>query len=150
VPDALLGFIQFTEAAKANLDKRTISLIALTVATLKHNAYERNQHERLAVRLGFGREWVEQVEALRPDAAPLLSPQEKRLQSFAMRVAETDGREAADLLPEIVSSHGDRATVAILMVIGRYVAHAAMVNTLALAPPVPSIFEDGFAGDKAS
>ena len=33
-----------------------------------------------------------------------------------------------------------------LMVIGRYVTHALIVNTLALKPPVPSIFEDGFTG----
>jgi len=139
VPDALLGFIQFTESAKANLDKRTISLIALTVGALKKNAYEVHQHEQLASRLGFGADWIQQVEALRPDAASLLTPEEKRLQRFVLQVAQTDGRE---LLPEIIESHGERNAIAILMVIGRYVAHAAMVNTLALTPPVPSIFED--------
>jgi Carboxymuconolactone decarboxylase family len=147
VPDALLGFIQFTESAKAHLDKRTISLIALTVATLKNNAYERNQHERLAVRLGFGREWVKQVEMLTPESAPLLTPHDRQLQTFAIRAAESDGRGAAELLPQVVQNHGERTATAILMVIGRYVAHAAMANTLALAPPVPSIFEDGFTGD---
>ncbi len=40
----------------------------LTTATLMENAYERNQHERLCVRLGLGREWIREVERLAPTA----------------------------------------------------------------------------------
>jgi hypothetical protein len=33
-----------------------------------------------------------------------------------------------------------------MLLAGRYLAHALVVNTLDLAPPVPSIFEDDFDG----
>ena len=39
---------------------------------------------------------------------------------------------------------GPEPAVAVMMVLGRYLVHALIVNSLGLAPPVPSIFEDGF------
>ena len=52
-PEALAGFIAFTEALKEHLDWRLAEVIALTVATETGNAYERVQHERLALTLGM-------------------------------------------------------------------------------------------------
>ena len=57
-PAALLSFNEFTENSKKGLPKRLVELIALSISTKIGNDYERNQHERLSVRLGFGREWV--------------------------------------------------------------------------------------------
>jgi alkylhydroperoxidase family enzyme len=143
-PAALRAFIEFTESAKAPLEKRIVEVIALTVATAKRNRYERHQHERLSVRLGFTREWVAEVEALTPGAGTLMSARDLLVQKFVLAVITEGGSAPSELLDEVVAQLGSAQTVASLMVIGRYVAHAAMVGALALDPPVPSIFEDGF------
>lgn len=145
-PRGLLGFVNFTEAAKAQLEKRHVELLAITVASHFGNAYERNQHERLAVRLGYGREWIRAVETLEPASAAGLSDVERRLQRFALDSVRTHGTAGHEAFDELVEQAGPEQAVAILMVVTRYVAHAYMVNVLRLAPPVPSIWEDGFAG----
>lgn len=143
-PGPLRAFIEFTELAKAPLEKRVVEVIALTVATAKHNRYERHQHERLSVRSGLTREWVAEVEALTPTAACLMSADDVLIQKFVLAAIADASAELAALREEVVAHLGAEQTVALLMVIGRYVAHAVMVGALALEPPVPSIFEDGF------
>jgi alkylhydroperoxidase family enzyme len=145
-PEALAAFLDFTEAGKGALDKRLVEVIALTAAGWVGNAYERNQHERLSVRLGFGRDWVAAVNRLQPDFESALSPQERRMQQLVLVILETRGKNAGTLFEQAVAELGQASAIAVLMVIGRYVTHGLIVNTLALAPPVPSIFEDGFAG----
>lgn len=144
-PDALAAFIAFTDHAKGELDMRLVELIALTVATLKEVAYEKNQHERLAVKLGYGRDWVAAVETLSPDVAPL-SPRERLIQRYVIAAVLRDGRDCGVLLDEIAAELGAAGAVAVLMVLARYVAHSLMVNSLAIAAPVPSIFDDAGAG----
>ena len=63
-PDATLQFMHFTDALKETLPDRLTELGALTVASFMDNRYERHQHERLSVKLGFAREWIAQVNAL--------------------------------------------------------------------------------------
>lgn len=145
-PEALLGFIAFTESAKSGLDKRIIETIALTVATAQGNDYERNQHERLSVRLGFGREWVADVERLDPDTASHMSAADRTIQRFTLDVIGSGGRGTRARLEALALDLGVEHAIAILMVIGRYVTHAMMVASLELEPPVPSIFDDGFNG----
>jgi hypothetical protein len=145
-PGALAAFIDFTEASKGALPDRLVEVIALTVAGWMDNAYERNQHERLSVRLGFGREWVEAVNRLEPDSASILEPQERRIQKLVLTILDSRGNGAGALFERAVSEFGEESAIAVLMVVGRYVTHALIVNTLVLAPPVPSIFEDGFLG----
>ena len=143
-PDALKAFIDFTDSAKGELDQRMVELIALTVSSIKQVAYEKNQHERLAVKLGYGREWVAAVEALAPQAQAALSTDERCVQRFVIAAVREDGRDCAALLDAVADALGYVAAVAVLMVMGRYTTHAIMVNSLAIAAPVPSIFEDGF------
>lgn len=145
-PAALKGFVEFTEAAKAGLDKRLVELLALTVASHYGNRYELNQHERLAVRLGFGRDWVEAVERLDPHDAPLLSATERLLQHFALASVRSHGTQGQELFEQLLDALGRDATVAALLVVSRYVAHAYMINVLQIEPPVPSIWDDGFTG----
>jgi len=145
-PDALSAFIDFTESGKGSLPPNMVELIALTVSAWSGNVYERNQHERLSVRLGLGRDWVEAVNALAPETQTALSDDERRLQELVLCVVESNGNEASDMFEDHVQRHGAERAMAILMVIGRYVVHGLIVNTLALKPPVPSIFDDGFDG----
>ncbi|HUA25353.1 MAG TPA: carboxymuconolactone decarboxylase family protein [Steroidobacteraceae bacterium] len=148
-PRALAAFIELTESSQDGLSKRLAELIALTCSTSMGNDYERNQHERLSVRLGFGRDWVAAVNALQPQADSALTSEERSIQRLTLAVLETGGKAAGGLFEEAVRSLGPRAAMAILMMIGRCVAHGLIVNTLELAPPVPSIFQDGFNGTSA-
>lgn len=147
-PDALRDFIGYTDSAKAGLEKKFVEVIALTAAGRIGNAYERNQHERLSVRLGFGRDWVQAVNALDPEAAgDLLTPEERVTQSFVLEALKGEGTLGAPrILPSLVEAIGHEGAVAVMFVLGRYLIHGLFVNTLELAPPVPSIFEDGFKG----
>jgi hypothetical protein len=145
-PQGLSAFIEFTEASQDGLSGRLIELIALTCSVWMGNDYERNQHERLSVRLGFGRDWVAAVNALKPDVDSVLTGEERRVQRLALMVLNTRGKAAGELFEEAVQRLGPRLAMAILMVVGRCLAHGLIVNTLGLEPPVPSIFEDGFEG----
>lgn len=145
-PKALAGFIAFTEHAKKPIPTSIVEVIALSIAQALGNAYERNQHERLSVRVGLGRAWVEAVEQLDPDAAPLLSDAERDIQRFALSAVRTHGKDSSAAFKRVVDHFGPEVAMAIMMVVSRYAAHALMVNTLRLAPPVPSIWEDGFSG----
>ncbi len=145
-PEALRAFIEFTETAKGGLPKRLVETVALTCATYMGNAYERNQHERLSVRLGFGKPWVTAVEAPDPDAGAL-GEDEKRVQRYVLKALDSKGQAASGEFAQLVAALGHEQAIAVLMVTGRYVVHALVVNTLGLAPPVPSVFEDGFESD---
>ena len=145
-PQGLAAFIEFTEASQDGLPKRLAEVITLTCTVWMGNDYECNQHERLCVRLGFGRDWVAAVNALDPDIDSVLTGEERSVQRLTLTVLNTRGKAAGEPFQEAVQSLGPRLAVATLMVIGRCVAHGLMVNTLELAPPVPSIFEDGFQG----
>lgn len=137
---ALAAFIDFTDAAKGGLDLRLVELIALTVATMKNIDYERNQHERLAVKLGFGENWVAEVERLDPDAARL-EPLERRVQQLVIAAVRRDGHDVTTELEAVVDLLGPADAVAVLMVMARYTTHAMLVSCLGIQAPVPSIFE---------
>ncbi len=144
-PDVLVEFMEMTEALKHSLPDRLTEVGSLTVAGLMGNAYERNQHERLSEKLGFGRDWVAAVNRLEPDAAGPLSEDERAVQRLAIAVVERRGHGVEKELDAAIERIGYAQAMAALFLIGRYVMHAYVVNALNLAPPVPSIF----AGEKA-
>lgn len=143
-PRGLAAFVEFTDAGKEGLPDRLVEVIALTCTVWMGSDYERNQHERLSVRLGFGRAWIAAVNALTPDVDSVLTGEERGIQRLTLAILNSRGKAAGARFEETVKSLGPRLAIATLMVIGRCVAHALIVNTLELAPPVPSIFEDGF------
>ena len=149
-PKVLLSFMHFTDALKDALPDRLAEVAVLTTATLMDNRYERNQHERLCIRLGYTPEWIEAVERLAPttEAGPLTAV-ENAVQRYVMAAVETRGLKAQREFAEVLEAVGESQAVALVMLVGRYITHAIAVNTLGLAPPVPSIFEDGFRGDGA-
>src|SRR5213596_3824964 len=63
-PAALISFMAFTDDLKQALPDRITETVALTVSTELGNAYERHQHERLSIKLGFGEAWIRAVESL--------------------------------------------------------------------------------------
>jgi alkylhydroperoxidase family enzyme len=142
-PDVLVPFMQMTEALKEALPDRLTEVGALTVAGAMGNAYERNQHERLSEKLGFGRDWVSAVNRLDPDRSGVMSEDERAVQRLALAVVERQGHRVQEELGAVIDRIGPTQAMAVLFLIGRYVMHAYVVNALELAPPVPSIFEGG-------
>ncbi len=140
-PEALLSFNNLTEDLKKALPDNLTEVVALTGAGIMGNHYERHQHERLSVKLGFAKEWVREVNALAPDKAKLLRPEERAVQKFTLAVIERRGHGVMPEFDAVVRAIGPKQATAVIMLIGRYVMHALIANSLALQPPVPSIFE---------
>lgn len=143
IPTVLLPFIDFTENLKDVLPKNLTEVGALTVAGIMDNAYERNQHERLSEKLGFSREWIAAANRLDPDNAPELSEEEREVQRIARTLLDRDWEATRRHFDNLIESIGHEQALAVLMLVGRYTVHAMTVNTLALDPPVPSIFDGG-------
>jgi hypothetical protein len=59
-------------------------------------------------------------------------------QKLTLAVIERRGHDTNVELEAVIKSVGHDRAVAILMLIGRYVTHALIVNSFNLAPPVPS------------
>lgn len=141
-PDVLTPFIKMTENLKKTLPDRLTETGALTVATLMANQYELHQHERLSRKMGFDEEWVSDVEKVDPAGATSLSDQERAVQRLAIALIEQKGKNVREELDDVIEQIGVEQAIAVLFLVGRYITHALIVNSLELAPPVPSIFEE--------
>lgn len=134
-PEALLSFLQLTEHLKHALSDNLTETVALSVARLMDNAYERVQHERLALKLGFSQAWIDEVLSLGANGYQFLSPQEQLAQRLVVSSVQRGGRDTRDELEAVIDSIGHAQAVAVLMLIGRYLSHALIVNALQLPPP---------------
>jgi hypothetical protein len=141
-PEALAHFIRFTETLKDALPIGIVEMLALTLSTWSGNAYERVQHERLALKSGLSEAWLRDVERLAPDRAESLSDIEKEVQRLALAVATTQGRGAGREAEAVLALSDAKTLMGIMLTIGRYLAHSAICNTLGLKAPVPSPLED--------
>ena len=141
-PEALLSFLEFTEHLKHALPNNLTEAVALSIAVLMDNTYERVQHERLSLNLGFSEEWLREVLSLAADGHRILSEQERAVQQLVISVVHRRGRNTTPELEAVTRIIGPAQTIAVLMLIGRYMSHALIVNTLNLAPPpIPSAQE---------
>ena len=140
-PDVLVSFMEMTEALKHALPDKLTEVGSLTVAALMGNDYERNQHERLSEKLGFGRDWIAAVNRIEPNAPGPMNEDERAVQRLAIAVIERRGHDVDGELDALIDRIGAQQAMAVLFLIGRYVMHAYVVNALGLQPPVPSIFE---------
>ena len=137
-PQALLSFHKLTEDLKEALPDNLTELVALSIATIMGNAYERVQHERLSLKLGFSEAWVREVISLKTVGDSQLSETELQVQQLTMAVLERNGLETETELKRVIKAIGHKDAVAVLMLIGRYVMHALIANSLGLKPPVGS------------
>ena len=144
-PEVLLHFMHFTDALKDAIPFDIGEAVVLTVATLMDNRYERHQHERLCLRNGLTRQWLAEVQALRPDTARAMTAAQRAAQAYAVSAVESRGRAAGAEFDALSAHFTPAQAMAIAFLVGRYITHALIVNTLQLVPPVPSVFDDGFA-----
>jgi len=145
VPKSMLSFCNITEDLKDEIPMKIVELVALTVAGVMDNTYERNQHENLADKLGYGRDWIAAVNGLKADEAEALSPDERKIQKFVIAAIYRRGQDCGKLFDDVVEAVGPKSATGILLSIGRCVQHAIFRNVLELEPPVKSIFEKGQA-----
>ncbi|HUZ21993.1 MAG TPA: hypothetical protein VMU75_15640 [Acidimicrobiales bacterium] len=139
-PGAILAFHEFTEALKRALPAELSEVVALTVASTLGNRYERHQHERLAIKLGLGRDVVAAL--VGPEAQPaILDARQLAVRKLALMAVTGAGRDCNSQLEELVMLVGPETAMGVLLLIARYAAHALVANALELQPPVPSIFE---------
>lgn len=141
-PETLGGFYTITESLKKVLPDNFIEIVSLTLSAKHGNLYEQYQNEQLSLKLGLTKEWV--AEALTPNVGPdsLFTPEEKAVQRFASAVAERTGQDVEQELDDLITAIGSEKTVAVMWLIGRTMTHALISNTLKLAPPVKSIFDE--------
>jgi hypothetical protein len=143
VPKSMYHFCELTEALKAEMDLKLVELVALTVAGIMGNTYERNQHEHLAERLGYPRTWIAQVTELGAEKGRFMTDAEVAVQKFVIEALDRSGHQSAGLFREMAQVVGPKNAMGVLLSVGRCVMHALLRNTFGLAPPVPSIFEVG-------
>lgn len=136
-PAATGAFQAFTEALKSALDPELTEAVALAVASALDNDYERTQHERLAASLGFPVEWI--AAAIGRGDPVVLGAEAAAARDLALAVVADYGRGAAPVLARVVDVLGEERAVGVLLTVGRYVAHAAVANTLELAAPVDGV-----------
>lgn len=141
VPDVLYHFHMMTEALKEALPIKLTEVVSLTVAKVMNNDYERHQHEHLSLKLGFGEDWVREVEACEPADASLMAPEEILTQKYVLATLDNDGVGVAAEFDALAEAVGPEQAMAVIMMTGRYACHALAVNTLELAPPTPSPLE---------
>jgi len=141
-PEALLSFLEFTEHLKHALPPNLTEIVALSVAALMDNDYERVQHERLCRKLGFSAEWVREVLNLGAGDLRALTQEEIVVQQLVITVAQRGGRNTRAELGAVIRSFGPEKAIAVLMLIGRYMSHALIVNTLDLAPPAMALHQE--------
>lgn len=141
-PAALLAFHEFSEALKRALPPELAEVVALTAATALGNDYERCQHERLSVTLGFDLAWIAAAEGRAGSDPTSLSDQARCVRDLVLAVLADRGHGAAAQVEAAVERLGEQQTVAVLLLIGRYVAHGFVSNTVGLTAPVPSVFDD--------
>lgn len=137
-PQALMSFYALTKNLKAVLPDNLTEVVALSLATIMGNDYERVQHERLALKLGFREDWIREVMSLGTEGPRELSEAEVLVQKLALAIVERKGHDTTGELNAVVKAIGHEQAVGVLLLIGRYVMHALISNCLALKPPVAS------------
>lgn len=133
-PRALHGFHVFTEELKSAVSPDVTDVVALAVAARLGNDYERVQHERLARRRGRPDTWVRAAVTGEPTGD--LSAAEAAARALAVAVLADAGHGVAPQLAALARLVGQDAAVAVLLLVGRYVAHAHVANALSLTAPV--------------
>lgn len=136
-PDVLRHFMEMTEALKKVVPDKITETVALTIAVKTGNDYERNQHERLSSKLGFGEDWVRSVEKLDPQNQELLTDSERIMQEFALVAMDRMGNNCQREFEKVLDVLEVSEAIGVLMLVGRYMTHAVAVNTLDLVPPKP-------------
>jgi hypothetical protein len=147
-PEVLAHFYRFTESLKEVLPWRLTEVIALTVAALTGNAYERVQHERLALTLGMEAATVAALARGEADREGVeLCDSERGAVRVAQEMVVSLGHAGRVALMELAELTDEQTAVGCALLAGRYLAHAAISNAFGLRPPAASPFAEHGVAD---
>jgi alkylhydroperoxidase family enzyme len=140
IPGAVIAFMSYTKAVKAPLADNENEVLALAVCAALGDSYERIQHERLSLRLGFDIDWIAAAEGRTNANMALLSPEETALRELALAVISGHGMGCQPAVSAATLALGSEKTTAALLQITRFMSIATLCNALDLSLPVPSVF----------
>lgn len=140
-PAALAAFLSYSGALRPTLDPALSELIALTVCTRMDFAYERIQHERLAINLGLSRAWIAALVEQGPDE--VLTAGERAARALAIGLVDGRYADARSAFPQVAAAYDAEQAVAALFQITRFIDVCRMGLLLEAELPVPSIFAEG-------
>lgn len=148
-PDALAGFIRFTESLKEAVPDDLAEVVALRVATRLGNAYEQAQHEALARTHGMSEAWLAAVTVLADTGADdtaargrlsgQLSADQRLVRDLSDAVLADAGHGAGEVVVACAERFGADTTVALVLLISRFTAHAHAANAFALIDPLAEL-----------
>lgn len=148
-PDALAGFIRFTESLKKAVPDDLAEVVALRVAVRLSNAYEQAQHEALARTHGMSEAWLAAVTVLADADADdstaqgrlsdQLSADQRLVRDLSDAVLADAGHGAGDAVVACAERFGADTTVALVLLISRFTAHAHAANAFALIDPLAEL-----------
>jgi hypothetical protein len=141
-PETMKGFFTITESLKKELPDNLSQLISVALSSRLGNTYEQYQNERLSLKLGLSQEWVRSALGSVDDPASVLTPEEKAVQRYAIAAGQGIGRGVEDEFKALVAAVGPRKAIAVMWLVARTISHAMISNTLHLASPVTSIFDN--------
>ena len=140
-PDALVKFMEYTAALKAYLPDNLNEVAALTVCSRLGADYERIQHERLALRLGFSRDWIAELTGRRGEPPSVLNIEERSVRDLAQAILGGNPRTIEAEIGRSADQLGPQKSVAAFLQITRFQTIAVICKAFRLSLPVPSIFE---------
>jgi alanine dehydrogenase len=134
-PVALRHFHEFTEELKGQLDWRLAEVVALSCAHAAASSYERTQHEQLAAKLGATPAWIASIYG----SGAELTEAERAVRDLCQACLADRGIGAQADFGRVTALLGEAGATAVLLLIGRCVAHATVGNTLGLTAPVAAV-----------
>ncbi len=134
-PVALGHFIEYTETLTETLPDDLVQVVALRTATLTGNEYELVQHRRLAAKQGMTPGWISAAEA---GEGSELAARHLATAALVDACVAHDGAGSRLSFARLVHLQGPDESMAVLMMLGRYVAHAAISNAVGLEANLPS------------
>ena len=140
ISGAVTAFMSYTKAVKGPLADNENEVLALTVCAALGDSYERIQHERLSLRLGFDTDWIAAAEGRVGANMTRLSIEETALRELALAVISAHGKGCQPAVAAATLALGSQKTAAALLQITRFMSIATLCNALELSLPVPSVF----------
>jgi hypothetical protein len=137
-PEALRLAIAYLDELKAALPPRLVEVVAITVSARTDNAFERVQHERVALRIGFTPDEVAALGGGDGARCTTLSDLERAVSDLAARGVASAGNDTPHDFAGVVELAGAATAVACVLLIGHYTGFCIAANTWELTPPVAS------------
>lgn len=139
-PRALAAFERFTSATRSHLSEPVAETIALTLAGLAGNDYERVQHERLARSHGHDDAWIAAVHA---GPCEVTDAVQRAAAELATAMYHRDAERARAAVAALTVLDGPATAAASLLLCGRFLAHSAISAVLDLRDPTGEEDSDG-------